>query len=211
MLSMHILGGPQQTFPHNASPLLQHPAASAAHLPPLGQVKTHTHLLLALHVFVPSVPQAFMSVGQQLSAVLTMHLVPHLVSFEQQSPEAMQVPFPQRRWPGQQVVLATQLLSAHLVSLAQQVPGETQVPFPQRRMPGQQVVLATQELSLHLVSLVQHWPVGRQMLPAQAWGWAAGQPQAPALHFWAPGQALLQAPQLLLSLLRLTQRSLHQT
>ena len=78
-------------------------------------------------------------------------------------------------------------------------------------MPAQQLVLGTQLLSEHLVSLLQHWPGGRHRFPGQECGCVDGHPQLPLLQRWAPGQLLPHEPQLLLSVFRLTHRSLHQT
>jgi hypothetical protein len=167
----HILGGPQQTLPHRDSLPSQQPSALAAHLPPLGQVKTQTHLLLLLHSLVLP-PQGSGSVGQQLSAALEMHLFPQAFSFVQQSPLGMQVlVLVQRRWPEQHMVLGMQLLSAHLVSLLQHSPLGMQVfVLAQRCVPGQHMVLGMQVLSAHLVSLLQHWPLGMHApLPQRRW------------------------------------------
>jgi hypothetical protein len=167
----HILGGPQQVLPQRDSLPSQQPAALAAHLPPLGQVKTQTHLLLALHILV-SPPQGSGSLGQQVSAELEMHLFPQAFSFEQQSPLGMQVlVLVQRRWPEQHMVLGMQLLSAHLVSLLQHSPLGTQLlVLAQRCVPEQHMVLGMQLLSAHFVSLLQHWPLGMQVpLPQRRW------------------------------------------
>ena len=125
-LLSQVFGETQQVVPHS-EPVSQQPLASLAHLLVLlGQVKMHTHLSLLVHILV-SVPHGLGSVGQQLLVVSGMHLSPQAFSSEQQ-PDEMQAPLLQRRWPAQQVVLGTQLLSAHLVSSLQQVPAGRQTP-----------------------------------------------------------------------------------